>query len=81
MTIEQEVKQLINNHLAEQKLRRESITFKQVEIEKYTNFIINLQEKISEIEKETKQESLHLLKLIDIKKNLKEESKPMEQNV
>jgi len=74
MSIISALDQIVTDQLKKQKLRRDSIKFKQAEINKYNNFIKKEQERIEEIEKEIKETSLQMVKLVEIKKQLKETS-------
>jgi hypothetical protein len=74
MNIIETLDKVVADQLQEQKLRRESIKFKQDEIVKYQKFIDSNKERISKIEKEIEEVSLQIAEIVKIKKQLKEKS-------
>ena len=70
MTILETINGIIEYEEGEQKLRKESLIFKNKEIQKYKNYIGKIEKRKIEIEKEIKESDMQIIELKKIKKQL-----------
>ncbi len=77
MNIIQTLDRVVTDALQEQKVRTDSIKFKQTEIAKHKNFAKKEEERILEIQKEYNEASLQIAEIIKIKKQLQEVVEPI----
>ena len=72
MTIIETIKSIIDGEDAEQKMRTDSLKFKDTEIEKHKQIIINIQNEKIRIQKEIDQSGVQIQALIGVKDQLEE---------
>jgi len=72
MTTLETIKGIIEHQKAEQKMREDSLKFKDREIKKFQNYIADIEERKKEIEKEIEENNISIEELSKIEKQLEE---------